>query len=189
VQISQEHLEEQRSIVAQVFWPDSPNDLDRVVSCSSKIGLSAGVLRRLSAQPCTTFERIFDRTCIGYPVGTYDLYLRSEIHISVQCAVKILGEGKPRAAYDAMGPDSWQKAVKYQWKRSGLPDALRRLTSDMVDQATQRVLVSEGIQLHKQIRKINSSQQSVLIASPFVLSELISSVSQACSARDETDQR
>jgi hypothetical protein len=106
----------------------------------------------------------------------------------VQCALKILGEGKPRAAYDAMGLDSWQGAVKHQWERSGLPDALRRLTSDMVDQATQRVLVSEGIQLHKQIRKINSSQQSVLIASPFVLSELISSVSQACSARDETEQ-
>ena len=146
-------------MVAQVFWPDSPRDLDRVVSCSSKIGLSAAVLHRLSAQPCTTFEVIFDQTCIGYPVSTCCLYLRSENHVSVQCAVTILGEGMPEYTYNAMGPDLWQKAVKYQWEHSGLPDALRRLTSDMVDQAKQRVLVSENIQLHKQIRKINSSQQ------------------------------
>ena len=71
----------------------------------------------------------------------------------------ILGEGMPEHTYNAMSPEKWQRAVKYQWEHSGLPDALRRLTSDMVDQAKQRVLVSEGIQLHKHIRKINSGQQ------------------------------
>jgi hypothetical protein len=102
----------------------------------------------------------------------------------MQCAATILGQGQPETTYRTItrSPQAWQDAIERQRRSSGLPDALRRLTSDMVDQAKQRVLVSEGRQLYKQIRKINAGQQCVLLASRFALSMPIWTISQARAA-------
>ena len=91
----------------------------------------------------------------------------------MQCAATVLGLGQPKTTYRTIGPDVWRKAVEQQWRHSGLPDALHRLTSDMVEQAKQRILVSEGVQLYKQIRKISNNQQCGLLASSFRLMRLI----------------
>ena len=117
------------------------------------MGLSAVVLRRLSDKRLPAFEEILNRNSIGYPLSTSHLHLCNRIHVPVQCAATILGLGQPEATYRTIGPKAWRKAVEQQWHYSGLPDALRRLTSDVVEQAKQRVLVSEGEQLYKQIRK------------------------------------
>ena len=71
----------------------------------------------------------------------------------------ILGAANPRATYKVFDAQSWREAVEQQWKHSGLPDALRRLTSDLVAQAKQKVLVEEGMQFQKQVHKIIINQQ------------------------------
>ena len=50
-------------------------------------------------------------------------------------------------------------AVQLESKKSGLPHALRRLTSDLVEQTKQNMLLSEAELLRARIRKINIGQQ------------------------------
>ena len=138
------------------------------------MGLSAAVLLRLSAKRLPAFEEIFDPNSIGYPVSMSHLHLCNRIHVSVQCAATVLGLGQPEATYRTIGLKVWREAVERQWHHSGLPNALHRLTSDLVEQAKQRILVSEGEQLYKQIRKINNNQQCGVLVLSSGLLKLIS---------------
>jgi hypothetical protein len=76
-----------------------------------------------------------------------------------QCVTAILGVANPSDTYSVFDAQKWRRAVEQQWDLSGLPNALRRLTSDLVAQAKQRVLVEEGVQFQKQVRKIIINQQ------------------------------
>jgi len=76
-----------------------------------------------------------------------------------QCVTAILGVADPRKTYSVFNAQNWRKAVEQQWILSGLPNALHRLTSDLVAQARQRVLVEEGMQFQKQVHKIIINQQ------------------------------
>ena len=76
-----------------------------------------------------------------------------------QCVTAILGVANPRDTYAVYDAQKWRRAVEQQWDSSGLPVALRRLTSDLVAQAKQRVLLEETMQFQKQVRKIIINQQ------------------------------
>jgi response regulator RpfG family c-di-GMP phosphodiesterase len=77
----------------------------------------------------------------------------------VQCVTAILGVANPSDTYAVYDAQKWRRAVDQQWVHSGLPNALRRLTSDLVAQAKQRVLLEETMQFQKQLRRITINQQ------------------------------
>jgi hypothetical protein len=77
----------------------------------------------------------------------------------VQCVTAILGATNPSDTYKVFNAQTWRNSVERQWNDSGLPNALRRLTSDLVAKAKQRVLLEEGIQFQKQLHKIIINQQ------------------------------
>jgi hypothetical protein len=56
----------------------------------------------------------------------------------------------------------WQKAVQQQLDESRLPKALNRLTSDLFEQAKQKILLSEATRFQTWVRKIDLGQQYVL---------------------------
>ena len=161
LQISQNNLHEQIATVAKCFWSEPSAAMDRVIPCSSKMGLSAALLRRHPAHKLPKFDSIWNPNPddIKYPVSISGSLLRRFRGLWVQCVTSILGDENPSATYSVFNAQSWRVAVERQWTKSGLPDALRRLTSDLVAQAKQRVLVEEGMQFQKQIRKIIVNQQ------------------------------
>lgn len=55
----------------------------------------------------------------------------------------------------------WRNKLEMELDRSGLPDAIKKLTREMVDQAKQRAFMAEGEAICKQLRKINQAQESV----------------------------
>ena len=76
MQTSKNNLEEQLTIVAKVFWPKESAATNRVIPCSSKMGLSAAVLRRdtikgLRDEELPNYNKIFDPNSIGYSVSTF----------------------------------------------------------------------------------------------------------------------
>lgn len=81
----------------------------------------------------------------------------------VQCVTAILGATNPSDTYKVFNAQTWRNSVEQQWNASGLPNALRRLTSDLVAQAKLRVLVEEGVQFQKQVHKIIINQQYACI--------------------------
>ena len=68
-QVSQENMEEQLRTVTKTFWPDSPMDTNRVITCSSLMGLSARDLLDKSNPSKPSFETIWDPNTVGYHVG------------------------------------------------------------------------------------------------------------------------
>ncbi len=126
------------------------------------MGLSAALLRRHPVDKLPELDKIWNDNPddIGYPVSIS----RSTLHRFrgswfVQCVTAILGATNPRDTYNVFNAQTWRKAVDRQWDHSGLPNALRRLTSDLVAQAKQRVLAEEGRQFQKQVHKIIVNQQ------------------------------
>ena len=73
--------------------------------------------------------------------------------------MSILGLEDAADHYSRFDLERWRNAVEKQRNESGLPEALRRLTTDLVTRAKQRTLELEGTQFYKQVRKINRSQQ------------------------------
>jgi hypothetical protein len=60
-----------------------------------------------------------------------------------------------------MNPELWRNKLIYELNHSGLPDAIKKLTREMVDQAKQRAFLLEGEGVCKQLRKMNSAQEFV----------------------------
>jgi hypothetical protein len=105
--------------------------------------------------------------------------------VRTQCVTAILGATNPRETYKVFNAQTWRHSVEQQWNDSGLPNALRRLTSDLVAQAKQRVLVEEGIQFQKQVHKIIVNQEYVCLRTLFWnYAELV----QARPVRNATEQ-
>jgi hypothetical protein len=78
-----------------------------------------------------------------------------------QCAEKILGTGQPKQHYTNMNPDLWRNKLVQELNRSGLPDAIKKLTRELVDEAKQHAFLLEGEGVCKQLRKMNSAQEFV----------------------------
>ena len=71
LQISQNNLHEQVATVAKCFWSEPSAAMHRVIPCSSKMGLSAALLRRHPAHKLPKFDSIWNRDPddIRYPVS------------------------------------------------------------------------------------------------------------------------
>jgi len=76
--------------------------------------------------------------------------------LSLQCASKILGEGKPELVYNDYDRDGWVEKVEEQLNKSGLPSVIHKLTRELVDSARKNALISEtaeAIRLVRELRK------------------------------------
>ena len=60
-----------------------------------------------------------------------------------------------------MTPDLWRNKLVSELNLSGLPDAIKKLIREMVDQAKQRAFLLEGSGIREQLRKLNLAQESV----------------------------
>lgn len=67
-QISRERVKEQIANVAKVFWPSSPGMHSRVLACSSRIGLSAYLLKDRSKQQKPNFDEFWRTELLEYDV-------------------------------------------------------------------------------------------------------------------------
>jgi hypothetical protein len=67
-QISYDNMEEQLKIVTKSFWPSGVLDTNRVIPCSSLMGLSAMDLLDKSDTSKPPFETIWNKSVAGYHV-------------------------------------------------------------------------------------------------------------------------
>ena len=70
-----------------------------------------------------------------------------------------MGIGNTGTNYNLFDLEMWRKAIKKELSLSGLPDVRKRLSTDMVAKARQRLLILEGHQLWKHVYKIMNSQK------------------------------
>ncbi|KIM23880.1 hypothetical protein M408DRAFT_332082 [Serendipita vermifera MAFF 305830] len=134
-------LEELLITASKVFWPRNiAMGTQNIIACSSLMGLSARALLDMSTNAKPDFESFWDkqRKKVEYP-----------------CAEKILGTGRPKETYDRLSTKTWREELEHNLEESGLPSAINKLTSEMVDQAKQRAYFTEAVAIHKQLRKMN----------------------------------
>jgi len=67
-QVSQDNMDEQLKTVTKTFWPRGVLNTDRVVPCSSLMGLSARDLLDRSSMVKPPFEGIWNKHAVGYHV-------------------------------------------------------------------------------------------------------------------------
>ena len=67
-QVSLEHMDEQLKTVTKTFWPRDPWNTNRVIPCSTLMGLSARDLLDSSNTTMPPFEAIWNQHAVGYPV-------------------------------------------------------------------------------------------------------------------------
>jgi len=67
-QISKENMDEQLKTVTDIFWPRGVLNTNRVIPCSSFMGLSASALLDRSNAAKPPFEAIWDKEFVGYHV-------------------------------------------------------------------------------------------------------------------------
>lgn len=67
-QVSQENMDEQLKTVTKTFWPRGVLNTNRVIPCSSLMGLSARDLLDRSSLAKPPFESIWDKHNVGYHV-------------------------------------------------------------------------------------------------------------------------
>lgn len=72
-----------------------------------------------------------------------------------------------------MDPELWRNKLDSELDGSGLPEAIKKLTREMVDQAKKRAFLLEGEGVCKQLRKMNSAQEYVLRISSWNCMRLI----------------
>ena len=67
-QVSQENMEEQLKTVTKTFWPRGVLNTNRVIPCSSLMGLSARDLLDKANVTKPSFEAIWDKRAVGFHV-------------------------------------------------------------------------------------------------------------------------
>ena len=67
-QVSQENMDEQLKTVTKTFWPKDISNTNRVVPCSTLMGLSARHLLDSSNMTKPPFESIWNKRVAGYHV-------------------------------------------------------------------------------------------------------------------------
>lgn len=70
-QVSQDNIEEQILTITKTFWSGALAEKDRVITCSSIMGLSARDLLDKSTASMPLFETIWDNHTVGYRVGRF----------------------------------------------------------------------------------------------------------------------
>ena len=80
-----------------------------------------------------------------------------------------MGTGQPEDTYNRMSRDTWRGKLQTNLVESGLPNAINKLTREMVDQAKQRAFLLESIGVCKQLKKMSAAQEYV---NPFFTSYL-----------------
>ena len=68
-QVSQDNMDEQLKTVTKTFWPKGVMHTNRVIPCSSLMGLSARDLLDKSSTTKPPFKTIWDRHYVGYRVS------------------------------------------------------------------------------------------------------------------------
>ena len=68
-QVSQINIQEQLTAVSKAFWPKSIWNADRIIPCSTVMGLSAIDLLNKSESEKPPFEYIWDKKYVGYHVS------------------------------------------------------------------------------------------------------------------------
>ena len=89
-----------------------------------------------------------------------------------QCAAKLLGVRDPKAAYDRLNFKEWKDALDSELHASGLSNAIRELTSEMVDRTRIMALLSETdtIAMHlKELRSVHGCVSLLYSPSTFTL--------------------
>ena len=67
-QVSQENMDEQLKTVTKTFWPKGVLNINRVIPCSSLMGLSARDLLDKASATKPPFDSIWDTHAVGYHV-------------------------------------------------------------------------------------------------------------------------
>ena len=67
-QVSQENTDEQLKTVTKTFWPKGVLNTNRVIPCSSLMGLSARDLLDRASAIKPPFEAIWNKHAVGYHV-------------------------------------------------------------------------------------------------------------------------
>ena len=93
--------------------------------------------------------------------------------MAVQCAAKILGVGDPKATYDRFDIQIWRDKLQAELRSSGLPGAIQRLTTELVDGARINELLSEGDTVFRQLREIIIVYECVLLQYGLLSSDLV----------------
>ena len=78
--------------------------------------------------------------------------------LSLQCASKILGEGKPEVAYNEYDRGRWEERVEEQLQNSGLPHVIHKLTQKLVDRARETALTSETAEVIRLVRELRKKK-------------------------------
>ena len=91
-----------------------------------------------------------------------DHYFQQPALNSLQCAAKILGVGDPEAVYDRFTLRIWQDKLQAELRASHLPEAIQKLTREMVDCARISTLLREADTIIKQLREMSNVQEYVL---------------------------
>ena len=74
--------------------------------------------------------------------------------LSLQCASKILGEGKPELVYKEYSRGEWEEKVEEQLTNSGLPHVIHKL----VDSAQKNALTGEILEAIRHIRELRKKE-------------------------------
>ena len=90
-----------------------------------------------------------------------DCYSQQPALNAVQCAAKILGVGDPRATYSRLDSQTWRDKLQAEYRASGLPRAIQKLTKEMVDSAPINGLLGEANSIVSQLREIRNVQEYV----------------------------
>jgi hypothetical protein len=70
--------------------------------------------------------------------------------------------GDPRAAYGRFDIQTWRDKLQMEFRASGLPGAIQKLTNEMVDSARINALLTEADTIVRQLREMSNFQECVL---------------------------
>ena len=125
------------------------------------MGLSANQLLEQAEATKPSFEEVWEPTSsirVYVSSGRYaELY--SFLLCPLQCASRILGEGKPAFVYNDYDRDGWVEKLEEQYKNSGLPDVINKLTREMVDNARENALTSETVAAIRLVRELRKKEE------------------------------
>jgi hypothetical protein len=86
--VSQDNLQQQLFTVNNAFWPNSPNEIGRVLKCSSLMGLSANQLLEQSETTKPLFKDVWEPKSIGYHVSNSSIGLVSSSILCMAFSVR-----------------------------------------------------------------------------------------------------
>ena len=70
--------------------------------------------------------------------------------------------GDPRATYGRFDIQTWRDKLQAELRASGLPEAIQKLTKEMVDSARINALLREADTISKLLREVGNVQRYVL---------------------------